>query len=96
MMWYGHHHELDEAHGWLGGAYGGDWLMFFGMILVPVLLVILVVWLMRAWTPQAAATGSHSAAAASPQGESPREIVKRRYAAGEIDREDYFQRLKDL
>ena len=28
--------------------------------------------------------------------ESPRDILKRRYAAGEIDRDEYLQRLSDL
>jgi uncharacterized membrane protein len=28
--------------------------------------------------------------------ESPKDILKRRYAAGEIDREQYLQRLGDL
>jgi len=28
--------------------------------------------------------------------ESPRDIVQRRYASGEIDREEYLQKLKDL
>jgi uncharacterized membrane protein len=28
--------------------------------------------------------------------EGPRDIVQRRYASGEIDREEYLQKLKDL
>ena len=99
MMWNGHHPMMwhgEEASSWAGS--GGDWLMFFGMILIPVLLVLLVVFLMRQWTPQ---TGTPTGAAQAPpspqpQLETPREILKRRYAAGEIDREDYLRRLGDL
>jgi uncharacterized membrane protein len=76
--------------------------MFFGMILVPILVVLLVLLAMRAWTPQAAVVNGAANGAAQPpalqpsQYESPRDILMRRYAAGEIERDEYFQRLADL
>jgi putative membrane protein len=82
---------------WSNGMAGGGWLMFFGMILVTVAVVLLVVYLVRQTT---GAPGSQTQAlppsAAVPAPETPRDILKRRYANGEIDREEYLQKLSDL
>lgn len=72
--------------------------MFFGMILVTVAVVLLVVYLVR--QTATAAGGSQTQAlppsAAAPAPDTPRDILKRRYANGEIDREEYLQKLSDL
>ena len=104
-------------HGASWGA--GGWLMWIGMIVLIVAAFVLVVFLIRAMTPQQApvvASGPHrqldafdpqstTASAVAPAGqhteaaslaEAPRDIVQRRYAAGEIDREEYLQKLADL
>lgn len=102
MMWGDHWMRWNGENGWSSTGFGGDWLMFFGMILIPILVVLLVVLAMRVWTPQAgvlngAANGAtQSPASPPPQFESPRDILKRRYAAGEIERDEYFQRMADL
>ncbi len=86
--------------------------MGIGMLLVIVAAVVLVVLLVRLLSQPHPATGGQIAPAtmataypptpetqaARPSGvtETPREIVQRRYAAGEIDREEYLQKLADL
>jgi putative membrane protein len=91
MMWHG-----DDA--WSQTMVGGGWLMFLGLILVTVLVVLLVVFLVRQAThPSGSGVGTAQAPPTLPPApESPREILRRRYAAGEIDREDYLKRLSDL
>lgn len=83
MMW-------DWNGGWgPGGAWGG-WLMFFLMVLLIAAIVVAIIYLVRAL---GGASAPRSTTGAS---ESPRDILKRRYAAGEIEREEYLQKLGDL
>jgi putative membrane protein len=91
MMW-------DRSDYWYHGASVGGWLMFGGMVLVIVAVVLLVVYLVRQTAhPAGAGAGTGQAAPALPPApETPREILRRRYAGGEIEREDYLQRLSDL
>lgn len=78
--------------------------MFFGMILVTVAVVLLVVYLVRLTAGAGGIGGAQAAApsqiapalAAPPQADSAREILKRRYAAGEIERAEYLEKLEDL
>ena len=76
--------------------------MGIGMIVVLAAVVLLVVYLVRSTTNQQAQPHppAYYAAAAQPAEqralESARDIVQRRYAGGEIDREEYLQKLKDL
>jgi len=90
------------GHGATWGA--GGWLMGIGMIVILVAVVLLVVYLVRSISNQRtqmhppayyAAPSAHPAAEQRTL-ESPRDIVQRRYAGGEIDREEYLQKLKDL
>jgi len=64
--------------------------LFWGLIIGGI--VLLVVGLARQGTQPTAVPGGWSG---SLQSESPLEILKRRYAAGEIDR-DEFERMKEL
>ena len=57
-------------------------------------LVLLVVWAMRRFAPNGNVDQFISSPAQPDQ--SPREILKQRYARGEIDREQYQQILADL
>jgi uncharacterized membrane protein len=78
--------------------------MGIGMIVVLVAVVVLVVYLVRSMTNQQTQTqppAYYAAPAGQPTAEqraveSARDIVQRRYAGGEIDREEYLQKLKDL
>ena len=78
--------------------------MGIGMIVILVAVVLLVVYLVRSMTNQQAQTHPPAYYAAPPARhvaeqrvvESARDIVQRRYAGGQIDREEYLQKLKDL
>lgn len=64
--------------------FGYNWLyMLFGMLLI-VGIVLLAVWLFR---QQGAGAGRE---------ESPLEILKKRYAKGDIDKEEFEQMKEDL
>jgi len=65
---------------------GTGWWSMGGMGLWALLLVAAVVVLVAFSARSGGASG----------GESPERVVKRRYARGEIDREDYLRRLEDL
>ena len=101
MMWEGGG-PWDHGSGW-----GGEWLLWLGLLLAIVAAVVLIVLLVKALSAPAgsvAGQGSQAPAAhppaaqppATPAAETPREIVQRRYANGEIDREEYLQKLADL
>ncbi|MEX2463389.1 MAG: SHOCT domain-containing protein [Balneolaceae bacterium] len=63
--------------------FGGGWMMFFWWLLIIALVVIIV----RAFI------NLNNANATS---ETPMDILKRRYANGEIDKEEFEERKKDL
>jgi uncharacterized membrane protein len=108
MMWDG---DGAWAHGW-GWGIGGWIMGIGMIALVVVAVVLIVYLVRQLSTPAAstaagqgagqqyaAGPGQHAAPAVPPpaaQVETPREIVQRRYAAGEIDREEYLQKLQDL
>jgi uncharacterized membrane protein len=82
MMWDGNGY-------WGHGAGWEGWVMpMFMIVLVIVAIVFLVRYLGQS---------SHPAPpGASRTPESPTDILKRGYAAGEIDRDEYLQKLGDL
>ena len=82
-MW---HHGF----GWSDG-FGGTWMMGIGMVLWLVIvarIVLLVVWAVR--------TASGRGTGPAPQGADALEIARRRYASGEISKEQFEQLKKDL
>lgn len=68
------------------GAYGynGIFMMIFGLLLM-IGIVLLVVWLFRRYP-----VGDRY------RDETPLEILKKRYARGEIDKDEFEQKKKDL
>jgi putative membrane protein len=76
---------------WYYGGGWGAWVMFLVMIVFVAAIVVAVVFLLRGLT-----TGAQAPPRSSSEGPSPKDILKRRYAAGEIDREEYLRRLHDL
>lgn len=79
-------------HDWMGGM--GGWMFpGFGLIII-VILVALVFWALSGGRLEGRSTGI-SGSEPSPS-ETPMDIVKRRYAEGEITREEFEQMKKDL
>lgn len=79
--------------GWMGpgmmGGYGGGWLMA---------LIMLVFWGFVVWGIIALVRGGrhHHYIESSHGNESALEILKRRYANGEITKDEYEQKKKDI
>jgi putative membrane protein len=76
-------------------GYGNGWaffLMSLVMIVLVAAIVVAVVFAVRGMSMGGPSDRSPS----SPTGEHPKDILKRRCAAGEIDREEFLQRLHDL
>ena len=69
----------------------GGGTMFGGgfMWLIWILLIVAVVLVVKAWL-------GGSSGSASPVNESPMEILKKRYALGEIDEEEFERRRREL
>lgn len=65
---------------------GGGWLGMIGMLLWLVVIVLLVVLLVRLFT------GGARARSEPPARQTPEEILRERFARGEIDAEEYRQR----
>jgi putative membrane protein len=79
---------------WDGGMWGGgNWVMFLMSIAFLVALIVGIVLVVRALSG-----GEMRGDRQVPprERETPEEIVRRRYAAGEIDREEYERLLRDL
>ena len=69
--------------GWYGMGIGMGWMWIFWVLVLAAVVFVLV----------AVARGVRPS---SPVAESPEEILKRRYARGEIDQAEYQERLQDL
>jgi putative membrane protein len=79
---------------WGGGMWGGgNWIMFLFSIAFLAAVIVGIVFVVRALS--GSGTGGDCQVAMRER-ETPEELVRRRYAAGEIDREEYEQKLKDL
>ena len=79
----------DMMSGWGGGALGGA--MYLGMIVFWVALVALLIWGIKGMVgPSVAQT------APQPPPESAADVLKRRYAAGQIDAAEFEQKRHDL
>jgi putative membrane protein len=81
MMW--------DGYGW-GGA--GAWFMLLFMLVFVAAIVVGIVLLVRA-LGTGGGTGREEP---RPRRDDARELLRRRYAAGEIDREEYLRRRQDL
>jgi len=75
--------------GWMGGfmPFGGPMMLFMGLI--PIVFIVLVI-LGVFWLLQARGTGE------TRKTETPLEVLKKRYASGEITKEEFDQMKKDL
>jgi putative membrane protein len=73
--------------------WGGGWWMFLGplMMIVFIAAIVAAVVLIVRWLG-----GSHGAAPLSPPGRAPLDILKERFARGEIDKEEFEERRRVL
>jgi putative membrane protein len=74
-------------HGFDG--FGGGWMMILWWILIIVAIVALVKWAVPS-------SGGWPGNERKPQSKSALDILKERYARGEIDRDEYERKKKDL
>jgi putative membrane protein len=73
--------------------WGGGWWMFLGplMMIVFIAAIVAAVVLIVRWLG-----GSYGAAPLSPPGKAPLDILKERFARGEIDKEEFEERRRVL
>lgn len=90
-MWYS-----DKWHD--GGWAWGMWFIPVIWILIMAGVVVALIFLVRAVSHDRPSPISQSATTQPPTSASDeaREILRRRYAAGEIEREEYLRKLDDL
>jgi putative membrane protein len=75
----------------------GDWATLALVVIAAFAVIVAIVFLVR-YLSRTGGTSSTAAVApiAASGPESPKDILKRRYAAGEIDRDEYLQKIGDL
>lgn len=76
--------------GMMGGDFGGGWWwMVIPMVLVPILVIWAIVALVRgvSWT------GGHGVSGGS---ESALEVLRKRYARGDINKQEFEEKRRDL
>lgn len=89
---------LGSRNDWGDG--GSPWMMGWGfgwMWIMPVFM--LVFWGLVLWAVVAVVQGlsrADGSRTSNPDGDSPLEILKRRYARGEISKEEYEEKKRDL
>jgi len=89
---------LGRGYGWgMGPWMSGGWGMMGMMFLGPLFLLIVIGLFVGAivWAVQAGSRGG-SSAPASTSGEAPLDILKRRYANGEISKQQFEEMRKAL
>jgi putative membrane protein len=82
--------EWGHGPGMMGG-YGGGWVGGILMVIFWIAVIIGIIFLIR-WLVQSTSAGGHGARSE----ESALEILKKRYARGEIDKKEFEQKKKDL
>lgn len=92
-MRFGHH----VFWGW---GWGSGWgiVMLIGMVLFWAVVIYLIVWAVRGfgWSHAHSPSQSPGHVPLQAHGETPLDILKRRYAAGEIDKAEFDQKKSDL
>lgn len=73
-----------------GYGYGGMGFGGFGMLLFWGLLIVVVVLLLR-WL-----SGTTQGRASRPPGQSAKDVLAQRYARGEIDKQEFEEKRRDL
>ena len=82
---FGYHHWDGPWQGW----FMGPMMMIVFLVIAVIVVVLLVRWL-------GAQGPGHSGSHHAPSGRSPLDILKERFAKGEIDKEEYEERRRVL
>jgi putative membrane protein len=88
-QWRGY--EWGHGPGMMGGGYGMGWFGSIIMIAFWIAVIVGIVLLIR-WLIIYTRTPSHGTSS----GESALDILKKRYARGEIDKQEFEEKKKDL
>ncbi|MBK5101024.1 MAG: SHOCT domain-containing protein, partial [Desulfobacteraceae bacterium] len=88
-QWRGYEWGMHPG-GMMGWGYGMSWFSQIFMILFWVAVIVGIVFLIR-WLILSARTGSHTAVRDDPA----LEILKRRYARGEIDKQEFEEKKRE-
>ena len=88
-QWRGY--EWGHGPGMMGGRYGMGWFGSIIMIAFWIAVIVGIVLLIR-WLIISTKTTSHGTSS----GESALEILKKRYARGEIDKQEFEEKKRDL
>ena len=97
LLWAGGPMVLGGGYGWrhgpgmMGWGYGMALFRLVTMAVFWVALVLLIIFVIRRLIVSGRSQGGHSTA-----GDSALEILKKRYARGEINREEFEETKKDL
>ena len=81
---------------WGGGMWGGNWVVLLFSLAFLAAVIVGIVLVVRALTASEAGDDRTGGDRHVPARETPEDLVRRRYAAGEIDRGEYEQKLRDL
>ncbi|HJW74845.1 MAG TPA: SHOCT domain-containing protein [Thermoleophilia bacterium] len=84
----------DMMWGWGSGGWWA-WPMSIGMVAFWVAAIVVLVLLVKALA-SGVAQSSTGPLTTGPQHETPLDVLRRRYAAGEIEREEFEQKKREL
>jgi putative membrane protein len=87
MGYYGYGPHWGMMGGWGYGGYGPIYMIFWFIILIAI--VTLIVWVVRSIT----VPGVHHL---PPRRSAGLDLLEERYARGEINRDEYLQKKKDI
>jgi putative membrane protein len=88
---YGGRAEAQMGPGMMGWGYGMEWFWPIIMVVFWVAVIVGIIFLIR-WLVISTRTGSRGARSE----DSALEILKKRYARGEIDKQEFEEKKKDL
>jgi len=75
-------------HGYWGGPWGFGWMGGIFMLIFWILLIIGIVWFVRCMVAGRSCRIEHNT--------TPLDILKQRYAKGEIEKKEFEEKKKDL
>jgi putative membrane protein len=84
---------MGPGHFWWGGMWGFPWMMIMIVVIIALCFFFVCRGVHRPW---GSCHGGWGYDHKNPPAETPLEILKRRYAAGEINKEGFQQMKKDL